>query len=437
MGMVDAADRGATVRIVLWENKSGRAMVVLEAGGERRRIATKVQWSRLEAFRDKLVERLYQAVRATGGVRQQDDWDRIREAVGLLDDIGSSMMYDLFEGAREAEFWNFLVGHVPTLAEGGPPAGYEPPLIEVEAADEYIPFGLIPALGEKSDKSITDLPSLRQAMFHFLGMASVIRQVQFVWPADDVQGGRPASISQDRLLWNEGKLPLKSFQDSSLYGAQIDYQFFAGLADFIELDGPWPSEAAGDVDESTVAPKLANALWRPFLRFDGRDREPGDQVHHFSCHCHTDLGLTGDYSLSLGSEAAGPFDISMEKLKSALRKERAVSPKRVQGVGSPLLFFSACGSSSSSPKGLPRLPQMFAESHRAMIGTETEVPDEVATTIGETFYLSLLSGSTVGQSLHNARWYLVDFYRNPLGVLYTLHGDPGLRVSHPWPDLLP
>jgi hypothetical protein len=86
MGMVDAADRGATERIVLWENKSGRAMVVLEAGGERRRIATKVQWSRLEAFRDKLVERLYQAVRATGGVRQQDDWDRIREAVGLLDE---------------------------------------------------------------------------------------------------------------------------------------------------------------------------------------------------------------------------------------------------------------------------------------------------------------------------------------------------------------
>ena len=67
--------------------------------------------------------------------------------------------------------------------------------------------------------------------------------------------------------------------------------------------------------------------------------------------------------------------------------------------------------------------------------TEAKIPDGVAAIMAERFYLLLLGGLSTGKSLHKAKWHLVDMYYNPLGALYTLHGEPGLRVSHPVSEL--
>jgi len=247
---------------------------------------------------------------------------------------------------------------------------------------------------------------------------------------------RPIPLEQDRLLLNRPKLPIKFFYDANLPGAVTEREFFASMADFIEMDGPWPDLPGGGVNQRNIASKLGTALWRFGQRFDGSSREPTDQVHHFSCHCRTESELAADYALSFGTQKLGPFEVSLHELKAALRNVRGASPRLPGAPARPIIFINACGTSAGSPKGLPTFLQTFSESHRAMIGTETKIPDIVAAAICEKFYIGLLGGLSVGRSLHDARWHLVDFHRNPLGILYTLHGDPGLRVSHPLPNLL-
>jgi hypothetical protein len=437
MGTVDAVDRGAALRIVLTESK-GKVVVGLESGSDLPKIPTNLLWSRLEAFRDDLAGYLLKAVRATRALLDLSDWHEIDRAVNLLERIGSRMIFDLFDGPGEEVFLKFFARHVPYHPQWGPPAAYEPPLIEVEAADQYIPFGLLPVFESPDSGPIDNLPKLRQAMFRFLGMATVIRYVGTTAASAESETADQTlvTIDQDRLLLNEQKLPIKFFHDSTLYGATVEREFFAKMTEFIELDGPWPNDADHGVDQSNIAPRLAAALWRSSQRFDGSSRGPADQIHHLSCHCHVPPELAADYRLSLGTEDLGPFEISLHDLKASFQKLRKESPRRAADRSRPIIFINACGSSAGSPKGLPAFPQTFVESHRAMIGTEAKIPDEVAAAMCETFYLSLLGGRTVGKSLHDARWNLVDFNRNPLGILYTLHGDPGLRVSDPRPDLL-
>jgi hypothetical protein len=437
MGTVDAVNRGAALRIILMEVNRA-AVIGLEHRGVVTEVPTRLSWSQLEAFRDDLAEELLSAVRATRELLQLTVWSEVNKAVLLLEAVGSRMMFDLFEPPNEEIFWKFLHKHLSYHPGEGPPAAYEPPLIEVEAVDELIPIGLIPAFDLQDQGPIDNLQKLRRFMFRFLGMAAVIRYVGAnPSPTDEEEANNAlGTIDQDRLLLNENKLPIKLFHDSTLHGATVEHAFFEDMATFIELDGPWPQDADASIDENTITSKLAGALWRSSLRFNGSDREFADQIHHLSCHCRVNPKLAAGYRLSFGTETLGPFEVSLNGLKAALRNVRNMHPRTVSESGKPLIFINACGSSGGTPKGLPTFPRTFAGSHRAMIGTETKIPDEVAAAVCETFYLSLLGGRTVGQSLHEARWHLVDFHHNPLGILYTLHGEPGLRVSHPIPQLL-
>ncbi|MET4046065.1 hypothetical protein ABIC03_007804 [Bradyrhizobium sp. RT6a] len=438
MGIVDVIDRGAAFRIILMQIDEA-AVIGLEHDGCLTKVSTKLMWSQLESFREVLAEQLLFAVRATRELLHLTNSSEIDKAASALEKVGSNIMFDLFEGPDEERFWKFVHRHLSYHPDDGPPVAYEPLLVEVEAPNELIPFGLIPAFDPGKRGPIDNLQKLRRFMFRFLGMAAVIRYVEpMPHSADDAnEFDSLASIDQDRLLLNEGKLPIKFFQDGTLYGATVECEFFHDMASYIELDGPWPRHTDAGVDEETIAPKLAEALWRSSQRFDGSDRELADQIHHVSCHCRVNPKLAADYKLTLGSETCGPFEISLFELKAALHQVRKAHPKSATPSGNPLIFLNACGSSMSSPRGLPTFPRTFSASHRAVIGTETKIPDQVAASICEAFYVSLLGGSTAGQSLHHARWHLVDFHHNPLGILYTLHGDPGLRVSHPIPLLLP
>jgi hypothetical protein len=273
-------------------------------------------------------------------------------------------------------------------------------------------------------------------MFNFLGMKGIIRQVRRLPQAEVGEAPwREEAVAQDNLLWNRAGLPIKFFYDSNLAGALMEKHFlFEAMAEYIDADGPWPNDR---VNAGNVHALLASALWETSRKLNGdlrKTNELGDQVHHFSCHCHTEARAVSDYSIEVRAGSIGPFKIKLNKLKAALR-EAKWSTNLDASTDKPLLFLNACGSSAGSPKDLPAFPQAFAESHRAVIGTEAKIPDGVAAIMAERFYLLLLGGLSAGKSLHKAKWHLVDMYYNPLGALYTLHGEPGLQVSHPVSEL--
>jgi hypothetical protein len=420
---------GAVVRVAVEERDKGEAVLVLTGLGEPTTVKLKVSWSRLQAFRDGLAEDLYKAVQDIEDLIQLQNWDDIRKAVNSLANVGSRMMYDLMKKAEEKAFWTFLNDNFPEAFSSEPTESYEPPLIEVDSPGEFIPFGIISPAGATWNIRDGDLRSLRRAMFNFLGMKGIIRHAPL--PPEAGETGK----SKDNLLWNPKRLPIKFFYDSNLDGAKEEKKFFFDvMAKHIDADGPWPNHL---VNEDNVHAKLASALWETGRKLNGDLREVGewgDQVHHFSCHCDTESEAVSEYSIEVRDGSIGPFRITLNELKPALRDAR-LADKDDRNTGKPLLFLNACGSAVGSPKNLPAFPQTFAESHRAVIGTEATMPDGVAAIMAERFYLNLLAGSNAGQSLHKAKWHLVDMYYNPLGALYTLHGETGLHISDPKPEL--
>ena len=64
-----------------------------------------------------------------------------------------------------------------------------------------------------------------------------------------------------------------------------------------------------------------------------------------------------------------------------------------------------------------------------VLGTLCDISNTVAAHFAMVFYEALLSGKTVGEAMHEARWHLIDRHRNPLGLLYTFYGNVDLKVS--------
>jgi hypothetical protein len=48
----------------------------------------------------------------------------------------------------------------------------------------------------------------------------------------------------------------------------------------------------------------------------------------------------------------------------------------------------------------------------------------------------VLAGRSLGEAMYQARWSILRSYKNPLGILYTLHADADIRVRRPVPSAL-
>jgi CHAT domain-containing protein len=101
----------------------------------------------------------------------------------------------------------------------------------------------------------------------------------------------------------------------------------------------------------------------------------------------------------------------------------------------PLLFLNACESAATagymSADSFPRHFRIWGS--RAVLGAETMVPDTMAAVFSRLFYEGLLdAGLTVGEAILQARQRLLA-RNNPIGILYTLYGDPDLIVQRPGP----
>jgi hypothetical protein len=97
----------------------------------------------------------------------------------------------------------------------------------------------------------------------------------------------------------------------------------------------------------------------------------------------------------------------------------------------PLIVMNACGSSRLSSLGAPSFPRFFLERrNRGFVGTEVEIPDDVATAFSKALYGWLLvRGAPLGRAVYEARQYLLRKHSNPLGLAFTAYADAELQVD--------
>src|SRR5262249_10130450 len=117
--------------------------------------------------------------------------------------------------------------------------------------------------------------------------------------------------------------------------------------------------------------------------------------------------------------------VKLEDIKAQQQKS-SIEPNRPHVVP-PLAIVNAC--SSARDRGLASLHNMLALTHRGMIGTEIDIPDAVAAELSMELYRLLLQKKPLGESLLRARQFLLDKRTNPLGLAYTLHADPDLKIA--------
>jgi hypothetical protein len=401
--------RGALFRIEI-KQRGPSCELVIRAGGQRLRIPS-ARWEQIPEARKAVRRSLDDFLSAVGEGLTITNWLMVDEALYELEKSGNALLFSLLGGEGTRRLAEYLSKHAPFLLKTVPYRGGPIPAIELDSAGDYLHFEVLPFLSLDGWRRVKGQDSLRQAMARFLGMSAIIRRTSLKQPWQDLH------------LKNPGRLPIKVFRDASLPGSEMEHKFFEDRADRIDVDGPWPTAALPAEEFSS---RLASFLANPSVTFSGVDRDPIDQIHHISCHCYMGSHLSNEAYLEFSSEG-GSYTASIRDLQAAYSQIFRSLPR--DRAAPPLAFLNACSSVSVDLLELSSFPDLLLESHRGVIGTETRIPDAVAAEFSAAFYRSLLDGRSVGQSVHDARWYLVNQHSNPLGIVYTLYADPNLHLA--------
>ncbi|HEU5109714.1 MAG TPA: CHAT domain-containing protein, partial [Micromonosporaceae bacterium] len=293
------------------------------------------------------------------------------------------------------------------------------PIVQVSSRDDTLPLEMLPVF------DLGTLPEPRthdervRAASRFLGFTAMVRRTV------------PVGTDADRLIRNHPALPMQFLRHKRLRSALREGRFLATLGDHVRVDGPWPT--SGDEDATREA--LLDALYAGDPLNGGARSDPPVQVHHFACHCDTTGDDVDEYTLRLSNDWGRPRDISLGELRRAYRERFTADrdDRRHRGI----VVLNACASSRTDPVTAASFAQWFVGSgHRAFVGTETDVPDGVASAFAAAFYGRLLEARRpLGEAVVWARRDLLRDFRNPLGLLYVVYGDTDLVVEHPRPGV--
>jgi hypothetical protein len=339
-------------------------------------------------------------------------WPEAEAAFHHLYQAGAATTYQLFgetsKALRVSEFFRY--GWPSWKGSRGPS-----PVLQVEVPHNAMyPFEIMPLFDLTTPPArIADHLTLAEVARRFVGFSMVVRRLVARTP----MGKASAEISRP--------LRVSFLQNSNLDGAKRELAFFTGTDPAaIHLEGPWPTAATGKSE-------LARAMFDPDTGFADWPRSTPRQIVHFACHCETRADSSGDYTLRLQGDESPQLDLRLkdlqvEYLASAAARGSAASPAR------PFVFINACGSSHVEPiTGTSLHAFLLGERHSGVIGTETEIRDDLAAEVSGQFYRRLLAGDDMGAAMQHAKWMLLKRYRNPLGLLYTMYGDTRLQVAPP------
>jgi hypothetical protein len=147
-------------------------------------------------------------------------------------------------------------------------------------------------------------------------------------------------------------------------------------------------------------------------------------VQHFACHCETYPG-EDDRPWDVPNIRLGTVRDETRIRRDDLTLDWSERHSESERRAVPLIFMNACDTSRIDPATASSLAMYFLqEKHHGFIGTETAIPDNIASEVSAHFYTRLLADDPLGVALWRARRLLMYGYGNPLGLFYTMYADP-------------
>ncbi|MGP3989335.1 CHAT domain-containing protein [Streptomyces sp. 3N207] len=327
--------------------------------------------------------------------------------------IGLRLLFLLFDLKVVNELERFWTSAVPFARNPGLP----PPLVEcVGGRDAFLPLEILP-LFRLAPNEVTDRESFVAACRSLVGFSCMVKRTMPL----------PQPPGLELVTTPEGRVPVRFLHYEHLAGARKELAWFSSTAAHrVELEGPYPVADPG-------APSLAEQIYDPKLLLNGRHggsdhsrRKTPDQVQHFACHCYAnaDDPLENEVELSGDGRAVRVTLGELgEDLVTAARDERADEQL-------PLVVMNACGAARMHATSSLSFPFLFLKNrNRGFVGSDVEVPDDVAAAFSQALYEPfLLRGLPLGRSLMEARNSLLHTFNNPLGIVYSAYADPQLRL---------
>lgn len=309
------------------------------------------------------------------------------------------------------------------------PSRDEIPIVQLVAHDTSFPVELLPVFSNEEIRHLNNDCELATATQRFLGFTAVIRRVA------------PGVSSEPDLLRNKQKLPIQFLRyleprrgprrKRTWTGFEQEQEFMASLDEVLVVDGPWPMSP---VTARQVQQRVVAALFDPTCRL-GTTAGPPAELAHFTCHCETEDRIDDEYELILSDEQGQRLPITLGEIQTGY--DGLVNLARQSGSRAPVML-NACGTSTVNPwSGLSFQRWFIQNKHRAFIGTQGAIPDDVAANFAERFYRFLLGGYTFGEAIVLARRQLLADTKSLLGFLYVLFGNDLLEVEVKHPQLLP
>ena len=282
------------------------------------------------------------------------------------------------------------------------------------------PVEILPTFEFRHAHDVTDFASLVEAASAFAGFGSVVSR-------ELIRHATP------RLNASTGpSLRIRMFQDASLAGARSEREFFSTEPN-VDLEGPWPDHLSAETD---IADIVANSTANPLCALDGTTRTEPPHFVHFACHCDTLAAIPDNHLIRLQGQSGGARRLEMGRLEPRMTSSYLNMTSRERQVPTPVVVLNACGSSSLDPHTAASFPSLFIRQHLAgFIGTEVDVPDELAATFSRVMYRAILAGKSLGWAVHEARWKLLSREHSPLGLLWSSYASPYyLPIAQGVPD---
>jgi hypothetical protein len=361
---------------------------------------------RVTKFREKLPGRLDPLRKLIGRARLNDS--QIVQAVDRIERVAHGLLEQLLEGSAESS------ETMPRLAKFLEPvfrAATRTPIVEIEAssADQLIwqiPFEFFP-LAPDPEPLLTP----RDRFERFLGFrAEIVRCVR----------GGPSRIDPDPT----GRLPVQvfAFEDDEYKGIQEQLHYLRNNATVLS---EWP---IGDAVSDTSA--AVTEFIRRLLSLPKSSSADGiGCVVHLSCH-YSGGDLRTDPYLDFGKCADdAPLTITVFDLQGEISRQRVGIPGTPQFAA--LFFLNACETAASDTRTETLIGFVRKHNATAIIASEGLLPDPLAGEFAVRLYRELLLNKPVSAAVFTARRHLLDRRANPVGLFYTLFGNPMLCLRSP------
>jgi hypothetical protein len=287
------------------------------------------------------------------------------------------------------------------------------PVVEIIGHDDLYPFELLPVFDASRIDRFENYAEAERGFQRFLGFGTMVRRVTGEQIETEPLEGRPPLAMQ-----------LMRFD---LEGAVAEEAYFGRTRTRFALEGPSHPDVLG----ADAVERVIDVLYDPGLRLDGLPRTGATaQIHHLACHCDTTSTEDDNYVFTLGDDGEHRCPVTLGALRDGFRKR--IPEHGRYGRPRPLVVMNACGSSAISVRTSASFPKWFLKTrHRAFVGTETDIPDLVGAAFAARLYDALLGHLPLGVAVVLARRRLMAEEHNPLGLVYSLYGDPFLTVGCP------